>query len=163
MIVTEILGNVHDDAGATLVGDRHREQVHLEGSALVKRIQRLRTDHGNEYGLRLPAGSPDLRDGDILTVDDEGERGNAVIVRVLSTDVLVISARSLREMAFVAHSLGNRHLQAQFFDEDSEYGAQVMVVQYDHTVQDFLDHHQVPYSRQERIMPVPFRHAEHTH
>ena len=40
MIVTEILGNVHDDAGATLVGDRHREQVHLEGSALVKRIQR---------------------------------------------------------------------------------------------------------------------------
>lgn len=163
MIVTEILGNVHDDAGAALVGDRHREQVHLEGSALVKRIQRLRTDHGNEYGLRLPAGSPDLRDGDILTVDDEGERGNAVIVRVLSTDVLVISARSLREMAFVAHSLGNRHLQAQFFDEDSEYGAQVMVVQYDHTVQDFLDHHQVPYSRQERIMPVPFRHAEHTH
>ena len=106
MIVTEILGNVHDDAGAALVGDRHREQVHLEGSALVKRIQRLRTDHGNEYGLRLPAGSPDLRDGDILTVDDEGERGNAVIVRVLSTDVLVISARSLREMAFVAHSLG---------------------------------------------------------
>ena len=80
MIVTEILGNVHDDAGAALVGDRHREQVHLEGSALVKRIQRLRTDHGNEYGLRLPAGSPDLRDGDILTVDDEGERGNAVIV-----------------------------------------------------------------------------------
>lgn len=163
MIVTEILGNVHDDAGAALVGDRHREQVHLEGSALVKRIQRLRTDHGNEYGLRLPAGSPDLRDGDILTVDDEGERGNAVIVRVLSTDVLVISARSLREMAFVAHSLGNRHLQAQFFDENSEYGAQVMVVQYDHTVQDFLDHHQVPYSRQERVMPVPFRHAEHTH
>lgn len=163
MIVTEILGNVHDDAGAALVGDRHREQVHLEGSALVKRIQRLRTDHGNEYGLRLPAGSPDLRDGDILTVDDEGERGNAVIVRVLSTDVLVISARSLREMAFVAHSLGNRHLQAQFFDEDSEYGAQVMVVQYDHTVQDFLEHHGVPYSRQERVMPVPFRHAEHTH
>ena len=163
MIVTEILGNVHDDAGAALVGDRHREQVHLEGSALVKRIQRLRTDHGNEYGLRLPAGSPDLRDGDILTVDDEGERGNAVIVRVLSTDVLVISARSLREMAFVAHSLGNRHLQAQFFGADSEYGAEVMVVQYDHTVEDFLVRHDVPFSRQERVMPVPFRHAEHTH
>ncbi|MHD0175291.1 hypothetical protein ACNQUF_12570, partial [Corynebacterium diphtheriae] len=27
-------------------------------------------------------------------------------------------ARSLREMAFVAHSLGNRHLPAQFFDAD---------------------------------------------
>lgn len=163
MIVTEILGNVHDDAGAALVGDRHREQVHLEGSALVKRIQRLRTDHGNEYGLRLPAGSPDLRDGDILTVDDEGERGNAVIVRVLSTDVLVISARSLREMAFVAHSLGNRHLPAQFFDAQSPYGAEVMVVRYDHTVEDFLVHHGIPFERQERVMPEPFRHAEHTH
>lgn len=163
MIVTEILGNVHDDAGAALVGDRHREQVHLEGSALVKRIQRLRTDHGNEYGLRLPAGSPDLRDGDILTVDDEGERGNAVIVRVLSTDVLVISARSLREMAFVAHSLGNRHLPAQFFDAQSPYGAEVTVVRYDHTVEDFLVHHGIPFERQERVMPEPFRHAEHTH
>ncbi|PLA45652.1 urease accessory protein UreE [Micrococcus luteus] len=163
MIVTEILGNVHDDAGAALVGDRHREQVHLEGSALVKRIQRLRTDHGNEYGLRLPAGSPDLRDGDILTVDDEGERGNAVIVRVLSTDVLVISARSLREMAFVAHSLGNRHLPAQFFDADGPFGRDAMVVQHDHTVEDFLRAHDVPHERQERVMDVPFRHAEHTH
>ena len=163
MIVTEILGNVHDDAGAALVGDRHREQVHLEGSALVKRIQRLRTDHGNEYGLRLPAGSPDLRDGDILTVDDEGERGNAVIVRVLSTDVLVISARSLREMAFVAHSLGNRHLPAQFFDADGPFGRDAMVVKYDDTVEDFLRAHDVPHERQERVMDVPFRHAEHTH
>ncbi|MBD4383948.1 Urease accessory protein UreE, partial [Xanthomonas citri pv. citri] len=78
------------------------------------------------------AGSPDLRDGDILTVDDddEGERGNAVIVRVLSTDVLVISARSLREMAFVAHSLGNRHLPAQFFDADGPFGRDAMVVQH---------------------------------
>ena len=109
MIVTEILGNIHEASGQELVGGRHVEKV------------------------------------------------------VLPTDVLGIGARSIVEMAFVAHSLGNRHLQAQFFDENSEYGAQVMVVQYDHTVQDFLDHHGVPYSRQERVMPVPFRHAEHTH
>ena len=38
-----------------------------------------------------------------------------------------------------------------------------MVVQYDHTVEEFLTHHAVPYSRDERVMPVPFRHAEHTH
>ena len=96
-------------------------------------------------------------------MDDEGERGNAVIVRVLSTDVLVISARSLREMAFVAHSLGNRHLPAQFFDADGPFGRDAMVVQYDHTVEDFLRAHDVPHERQERVMDVPFRHAEHTH
>ena len=163
MIVTEILGNIHEPPGRELVAGRHVEKVVLPSAELVKRIQRLTTDHGTELGLRLPAGAPDLRDGDVLSMEGDPEGGNAVVVQVLPTDVLVIGARSIVEMAFVAHSLGNRHLQAQFFDEDSEYGAEVMVVQYDHTVQDFLDHHQVPYSRQERIMPVPFRHAEHTH
>jgi len=180
VIVTEILGNIHEDSGRELVAGRHVENVVLPSAELVKRIQRLRTDHDRQIGLRLPAGAPDLRDGDVVAVEDaapsgaghgDGEqdgtgapgRGNAVVIQVLPTDVLVIGARSVVEMAFVAHSLGNRHLQAQFFDADSEYGAEVMVVQYDHTVQDFLDHHGVPYSRQERVMPVPFRHAEHTH
>ena len=186
MIVTEILGNIHEESGRELVAGRHVEKVVLPSAELVKRIQRLTTDHDREIGLRLPTGAPDLKDGDVVAVEDAaqegtgeshghgaanhdhaehpgGRRGNAVVVQVLPTDVLVIGARSIVEMAFVAHSLGNRHLQAQFFDEDSEYGAQVMVVQYDHTVQDFLDHHEVPYSRQERVMPVPFRHAEHTH
>ena len=66
-------------------------------------------------------------------------------------------------MAFVAHSLGNRHLPAQFFDADGPFGRDAMVVQYDHTVEDFLRVHDVPHERQERVMDVPFRHAEHTH
>ena len=45
----------------------------------------------------------------------------------------------------------------------SEYGAEVMVCQYDHTVEDYLKHVGAPYDRQERVMPVPFRHAEHSH
>ena len=163
MIVTRILDNVHEASGQSLLAGRHVEKVALSSADLVKRIQRLNTDHGHEIGLRLPAKAPDLKDGDIVMIDDSGERGNAVVIQVLPTDVLVIAARTIEEMGFVAHSLGNRHLQAQFFGEDSEYQAQVMVVQYDHTVQDFLDHHQVPYSRQERVMPVPFRHSEHTH
>lgn len=57
----------------------------------------------------------------------------------------------------------NRHLQAQFFNSDSDYGAQVMVVQYDHTVVQYLDAVGVPYLRQERVMPTPFRHSGHTH
>jgi urease accessory protein len=163
MIVAKVLGNLHQETGRALVGDRHVENVVLPSVELVKRIQRLRTDHGREIGLRLPAGSPDLRDGDILEVDDSGNRGSAVVVSVLPSDVLVISARSLTEMAFVAHSLGNRHLPAQFFARDSEYGAEVMVVPYDRTVQDFLEHHQIPFARQDRVLPVPFRHAAHTH
>ena len=38
-----------------------------------------------------------------------------------------------------------------------------MVCQYDHTVEDYLKLVGAPYDRQERVMPVPFRHAEHSH
>jgi urease accessory protein len=140
----------------------HVEKVVLASADLVKRIQRVRTDHGREIGLRLaaaPGDDGDLKDGDILLRDATG----VVAVTVLPSDVLVIAPRSITEMGVTAHSLGNRHLQAQFFDAGSEYGAEVVVVQYDHTVQDYLDRHQVPYERQERVMPAPFRHTEHTH
>nr|WP_240645696.1 urease accessory protein UreE [Georgenia sp. SYP-B2076] len=140
----------------------HMEKVVLPSADLVKRIQRVTTDHGREIGLRLaaaPGRDGDLKDGDILLRDAAG----VVAVTVLPSDVLVIAPRTITQMGVTAHSLGNRHLQAQFFDADSEYGAEVMVVQYDHTVQDYLDHHQVPYERQDRVMPVPFRHAEHHH
>ena len=161
MIVEKILGNL-----AQLPPEEreslHVEKVVLPSADLVKRIQRVTTDHGREIGLRLaaaPGHDGDLKDGDILLRDATG----VVAVTVLPSDVLVVAPRSITEMGVTAHSLGNRHLQAQFFDAGSEYGAEVMVVQYDHTVQDYLDHHQVPYERQERVLPAPFRHAEHTH
>ncbi len=156
MLITQIQGNVHDEP---LPDGTHVETITVPSAQLVKRIQRLRTDHDNEVGLRLPAGAADLRDGDILSLDGH----NAIVLKVEASDVLVIRARTIHEMAVVAHTLGNRHLQAQFFDADSEYGADVMVVQYDHTVQAYLDSVGVPYERIDRVMPVPFRHSEHTH
>lgn len=161
MIVTTVLFNLADaePEQRDRLEAAHRETVPLPGAALTQRIQRLTTDHGRELGLRLPSSSPDLRDGDVLVLDAAG----AVVVSVLPTDVLVIAPSTLRQGLFTAHSLGNRHLQAQFFEEDEEWGRAVMVVQYDHTVQTFLDTHAVPYSRRERVMPEAFRHAEHTH
>jgi urease accessory protein len=152
MIVTEILGNLYDDGAGLAYDGFHRERVVLPSADLAKRIQRVRTDHGTELGIRLPAGAPDLRDGDILAADAR----SLIVVSVQATDVLVIAPRTIGEALFTAHSLGNRHLQAQFFED-------VMVCQFDHTVRDFLDRHGVPYSREERVMAVPFRHAEHTH
>lgn len=156
-IIERVIANRHDLPAGELDG-LHEEKVLLPSAELVKRIQRVTTDHGRELGIRL-AEARDLRDGDILLRDER----NVVLVSVLPTDVLVIAPRSIGEMGSVAHNLGNRHMQAQFFGPESEYRAEVMVVQYDHTIEDFLQHVQVPYSRQERVMPVPFRHAGHTH
>ena len=159
MIIDKVLGNLHELPDPETYAGLHREKVVLPSASLVKRIQRATTDHGKEIGIRLPPGSGDLRDGDILHV----EGSNMIVVSVLPTDVLVIAPRSVYEMGVTAHSLGNRHLQAQFFGPASEYGADVMVCAYDHTVEDYLRHNSVPYSRQERVMPVAFRHAEHSH
>lgn len=156
MLITQIHGNVHD---TPLPDGTHVETITLPSAQLVKRIQRLRTDHGTEVGLRLPAGSPDLQDGDVLSL----EAGNALVVQVEASDVLVISPTSTVQMGVTAHTLGNRHLQAQFFGADSEYAAEVMVVQYDHTVESYLVSSGVPFQRQDRVMPVAFRHSEHTH
>lgn len=156
MLVTELKGNIHE---TPLPEGTHLETVTVPSDHLVKRIQRLKTDHDREIGLRLPSGAPDLTDGDILFM----ENGNAIVLRIEASDVLVIQPRSILEMGVVAHSLGNRHLQAQFFDANSEYHAEVMVVQYDHTVESYLKAVEVPYERQDRIMPMPFRHSEHTH
>lgn len=164
MIIEAILGNKFDPATdafdpATLE-NLHEERVVLPSALLVKRIQRVTTDHGRELGIRLAGDTvADLRDGDVLHIDER----DAIVISVEHTDVLVIAPESIKEMGVVAHNLGNRHMQAQFFDVDSEYGAQVMVLAYDHTVEDYLKHVAVPYSRQERVMPVPFRHAEHSH
>lgn len=161
MIITSVLFNVDEAAPEQrrLLETAHRETVLLPAAALTQRIQRLTTDHGRELGLRLPSSSPDLRHGDVLVLEPE----QAVVVAVAPTDVLVIAPRDLREALFVAHSLGNRHLQAQFTDHDDGAGQAAMIVQYDHTVTAFLDAHEVPYTRQDRVLAEAFRHAEHTH
>ena len=158
MLITEVLGNRSELSESELNG-KTEEHLVLSNLDLTKRIQRGTTDGGRDIGLRLPSGFGELSDGDILANDDD----LLITVSVEPSDVLVIRPESIYEMAFVAHSLGNRHLQAQFFDADSEYGQAVMVVQYDHTVGHCLEHVKAPFTREQRVMPEAFRHAEHSH
>ena len=97
MIIEEIQGDI-----ANLSQDekqKHVEKVYLENSDLVKRIQRVKTDHGNEIGIRLKQPI-DLQYGDILYQDDT----NMIIVDVNSEDLLVIKPRNLKEMGDNSHS-----------------------------------------------------------
>lgn len=61
MIIEKVLGNVSTIEKRT----PHVERVYLESDLLVKRIQRVITDHGREIGIRL-RDNKDLVDGDIL-------------------------------------------------------------------------------------------------
>ena len=118
---------------------------------LVKRIQRVTTDHGKEVGIRLKEPK-DLIDGDILYMDEH----NMIVISVMNDDLLVIQPANIKQMGEIAHQLGNRHLPAQFEGED-------MLVQFDYLVQELLEQLDVPYSRQIRKVKKAFRHIGHHH
>ncbi|KDP12566.1 urease accessory protein UreE [Staphylococcus chromogenes] len=149
MIVESIQGNI-----ANLTPEEkqvHIEKVYLENSDLVKRIQRVKTDHGTEIGIRL--NQPiDLQYGDILYRDDK----NMIIIDVNSEDIIAIQPRTLKEMGDIAHQLGNRHLPAQFTDSE-------MLVQYDYLVEDLLKDLGIPYQREARKVNQAFKHIGHSH
>ncbi|CEG25528.1 urease accessory protein UreE [Bacillus sp. B-jedd] len=150
MIIENIIANI-DDFEREELERRHIERVYLESAHLLKRIQRVKTDHGNEIGIRLKS-SRELTAGDVLFMDEK----NLIMVDVLSDDILAIRPGSLKEMGTIAHQLGNRHLPAQF-----EAGE--MLVQYDYLVEDLLKELQIPYTREDRKVKQAFRHIGHSH
>ena len=150
MIIESIVSNIAQIDKEELI-KRHKEKVYLESADLVKRIQRVTTDHGTEIGIRLKEPR-DLVAGDVLFMDDK----NMIIVDVLSDDLLVISPRDLKEMGTIAHQLGNRHLPAQFEEND-------MLVQYDYLVEELLQELKIPFKREDRKVKQAFRHIGHSH
>lgn len=150
MIIEKIVGHI-DELDSDLVAGTHKEKVYLESSDLVKRIQRVKTDHGREIGIRL-SESRELNAGDILYMDEK----NIILIEVFPDDVIVIEPRNMNEMGTIAHQLGNRHLPAQF-EEDK------MLVQYDYLVEELLEELGLPYVREKRKVKKAFRHIGHSH
>lgn len=150
MIIESVVANV-DQLNHEELHKRHIEKVYLESGDLVKRIQRVKTDHGKEIGIRL-RNPRDLIAGDILFMDDH----NIIMVDVMSDDLLVIQPRSMHEMGTIAHQLGNRHLPAQFEGDE-------MLVQYDYLVEELLQELTIPFKREERKVKKAFRHIGHSH
>src|SRR5690625_5219868 len=150
MIIEEVVMNIRDLA-ADEIEHRHKEVVYIEGAHVMNRMQRVETDHGREFEIRLKH-SKELEAGDVLFMDDD----NMIIVDVLSDDLIVISPRSMHEMGTIAHQLGNRHLPAQFAGND-------MLVQYDYLVEELLEEATIPFKREERKVKQAFRHIGHSH
>lgn len=150
LIIEKIVTNL-DKMDKSEIEKRHIEKVYLESAHLMKRIQRVKTDHGNELGIRLK-DPRDLIAGDVLYMDDK----NIIVIDVLSDDLLVIQPRSIQEMGTIAHQLGNRHLPAQFEENN-------MLVQYDYLVEELLQQLEIPYKREDRKVKQAFRHIGHSH
>ena len=150
MIFNQVLGNINEIDN---LNDVHIEKIYISSEEALKRIIRVNSDHNHEYGIAL-SENIELKDGDILYRDDK----NIIIVKIKGDDVLVIKPNSITEMGIIAHSLGNRHLQAQF--EDGK-----MIIQYDALVEGELKRDNINYSRENLKLKKAFRHVEfgHTH
>lgn len=127
------------------------ENIHLSSDDLLKRVIIVTSDQNNEYGIKLDEDKK-LSDGDVLLKTSN----KLVVVRVELSDVLVISARTIGEMAMIAHNLGNRHLPAQF--EEAK-----MIVPYDYLVEEYLQEVKALYERQKIKLKEAFRHCEAAH
>ena len=147
MIIEKIVGNIHELTNMP----NHIERVYLRSDDLVKKIQRVKTDHGKEIGIRLIDGK-ELKDGDILYQDEK----NSIVISVIEDDVIVIKPTSLQQMGEIAHQLGNRHLPAQFENDE-------MIVQYDYLVERLLNDLAIPFVREKRKMKEAFKHIGHSH
>ncbi|MCM3650297.1 urease accessory protein UreE [Metabacillus litoralis] len=147
MIIEKIVGNVNEFEKAP----HHIERVYLRSDDLVKKIQRVKTDHGKELGIRL-IDVKELMDGDILYQDEK----NSIVISVIEDDVIVIQPKSILQMGEIAHQLGNRHLPAQFEKDE-------MIVQYDYLVEKLLEEQEVPFVREKRKMNEAFKHIGHSH
>src|SRR5699024_5600001 len=108
MIVHEIVGN-RAELSADRLAKLTEDRALLDNQQLLKRVQRLTTVSGREIGLQL-ANNHELHGGDSVHLGED----TLIAVEAAATDVPVISPPDLTTMAFVAHSLGNRHLHAQF-------------------------------------------------
>lgn len=150
MIFNQVLGNINDIKD---LNNLHIEKIYISSEDSLKRIMRVNSDHNHEYGIAL-SENIELKDGDILYHDDK----NIIIVKIKGDDVLVIKPNSMTDMGIIAHSLGNRHLQAQF--EDGK-----MIIQYDPLVEGELKRDNINYSRENLKLKKAFRHVEfgHTH
>jgi urease accessory protein len=147
MILDKILGNIKDMEDIHC----HVERIYLESDELLKRVLRVTSDHGHEYGISLPKGS-EMRDGDILFNDGH----NMVVISVKEDDVIVITPRDINEMGEVAHNLGNKHLPVQI--EDGK-----IIIQYDYLVEKFLQDLKVNFERKNMKLKQAFRHVDHSH
>lgn len=150
MIFNQIKGNISDIDN---LNNYHVEKIFINSDDTLKRILRVTSDHNNEYGITLDKNE-ELKDGDILLKDEK----NLIVIKVKGDDVLIIKPNDITEMGIIAHSLGNRHLQAQFNDGK-------MIIQYDALVEEELKRDKINYSRENLKLEKAFRHVEfgHTH
>lgn len=119
---------------------------------LLKRILRVKTDHGNSYGIRLDESEPSLEAG---TVFELGE-GDLLMLSVIPDEVMVITPEGIDQMGKIAHMLGNLHKPVQVADG-------TITLLRDPVVEDTLREQGVEFTVEKRQLSEAMRYADLSH
>jgi urease accessory protein len=108
-----ILSKIYDNEKNMLdIGQYHIETAMIKSDDLTKRILRVTSDHGHEFGIRLEDDSDHLENGSAFIIGEH----NLLVLRVIPDEIIVISPRDMDEMGQIAHMLGNLHKPVQIRD-----------------------------------------------
>ncbi|QNQ80929.1 urease accessory protein UreE [Lactobacillus sp. PV034] len=102
MILTEIYRNVDD---IPKIDSYHIETAVVKSDDLLKSILRVKSDHGNEYGIRLENKNDVLENGSAFLLGDK----HLLVLSVLADEAIVIRPKDIDQMGVIAHLLGNLH------------------------------------------------------
>ena len=100
MIFTKTDGNIKERED---LGHVHIETAMVKSDDLAKSILRVKSDHHNEYGIRLEEGK--LENGSFFFIDDH----SVLVLNVIPEKMIVITPKDMDECGIIAHMLGNMH------------------------------------------------------
>lgn len=145
-IIEKIVGNVKDIKD---LDHYHIETVMLSNDKLSKATQRVTSDHGNEYGIRIPKTELPLHNGDILKNDGH----NLVVIHAKSQEMIVITPVDINQMGIVAHLLGNTHKPVKIQNGQ-------IILERDPVVEKILDHNHINYELKNLTLNEPLKHVD---
>ena len=86
MVLTEVYRNVDDIPN---IGSYHIETAMVKSDDLMKNILRVKTDHGNEYGIRLDNEDQILENGSAFKLGDK----HLLVLSVIADEMIEITPR----------------------------------------------------------------------
>ena len=96
MILTEVFANVED---INDLEQYHIETCMVKSDDLMKRILRVTSDHGNDYGIRLAEDSEGLENGSAFKIGHH----RLLVLSVIPDEIIKIVPKDIDEMGVLAH------------------------------------------------------------
>lgn len=146
MILTEIYDNAKNIPD---IGQYHVETAMVKSDDLAKKILRVKSDHGNEYGIRLDDETAHLENGAAFRLGDH----ELLVLQVIPDEMIIVAPRNIDEMGQTAYLLGNLHKPLQVKDG-------TITLLYDDVVIGELKKKGVPYRVEKRSLDEAMEYAD---